>query len=616
MQYKMATQQNSLAANPVAELNNTDQKERRDHTRTCFTAILCQLVVIFAVYTVVVASACAGEKAELALAPVFSDRMVLQRGTLAPIWGRTTPGASVVVRIAEKDANTTADANGDWLIRLDTRPLAARSGYELKVTSGNNSIALHDVAVGDVWVASGQSNMYFPLDNSRPGVPFPNPTLQVDDFKQEITAANAPDIRWFDVKPVQPETPQPNLPGAQGCWQTVSPQTAAGMTAVGYYFARDLQQSLKVPIGILHSTYPGSKVQSWTRRAVWEADPILSQRVKGALEETGMQTAFRMWNGMIAPLIPYAITGVIWYQGETDADRDVPEGYAHRFQSMIRDWRAQWGQGDFPFLWVQLPGSGHPSQQLMPDGNLNWPVLRAEQAAALQLPRTGMAVTFDQGDPSNGHPPHKREIGRRLAQIALVKVYNQPGAGSGPVFAEQKREGNKLRLRFTDVGSGLVAADRVAGCRFVGTWGKGVLASLAAAKLVDVPDRVLTFGEVRGLLDKMQLPEPPPAGIDPIQVKALRKTLETDPVFADPKLPPIRKPAPGTPLALEGFAICGADGKWEWADAEIDGDCVVVSNPNINEPVAASYAWDNMPRGNLINREGLWAVPFRTDRKK
>jgi sialate O-acetylesterase len=209
--------------------------------------------------------------------------------------------------------------------------LAARSGYELKVTSDNNSIALQDVVIGDVWVASGQSNMYFPLDNNRPGVPFPNPTLQVDDFKQEITAANAADIRWFDVKPVQPETPQPNLPGAQGCWQTVSPQTAAGMTAVGYYFARDLQQSLKVPIGILHSTYPGSKVQSWTRRAVWEADPILSQRVKGALEETGMQTAFRMWNGMIAPLIPYAITGVIWYQGETDADRDVPEGYAHRF---------------------------------------------------------------------------------------------------------------------------------------------------------------------------------------------------------------------------------------------------------------------------------------------
>ncbi|MBP9912959.1 MAG: sialate O-acetylesterase [Opitutaceae bacterium] len=483
-------------------------------------------------------------RADVTLAPLFQDHAVLQCDKPLPVWGRATAGERVIATFQGQVISTTAGADGRWIVYFEPLPASVEPA-EL-VVSGKNTVLIKDVLVGEVWLASGQSNMEWPLAKSR-------------DAAKEIAAAHYPLIRQFDVVNTSTEAPAATVAGD---WQSCTPETAGRFSGVAYFFARDLHRKLGVPVGIINSTWGGTAIESWIDLATLKTTapwPAIDARWQQALAEfparaasypaeqaawrkaadeaaatktknlvpwphppVGPGTAYALgglFNGMIAPLQPYALRGAIWYQGESNWP--VANEYAGLFHAMIQAWRAQWNQGDFPFYFVQLPNYALPEDPT----HRSWVVLREAQASALALPNTGMAVTLDVGEAKNLHPLNKQEVGRRLALIAKNRVYNIPGDWSGPVLATVQREGQALRVRFTHTGGGLIAE---------------------------------------------------------------------------------RKP----PQTLE---LSGADRKFYPASGKILGDSLLVSAPEVPEPVAVRYAWTNAPEANLYNGAGLPAAPFRSD---
>jgi len=484
--------------------------------------------------------------AQVRLPALFADHMVLQQGKPAPVWGWAAPGEQVTVRLGDRQAAATADASGRWLAQLP--PLAAGGPHELTVQA-SNTITRHDVLVGEVWIASGQSNMEWPLRRAA-------------NADQEIAQADYPLIRCFTVtKAVAPE-PQAEC---QGEWVICSPDTADDFSAVGYFFVRELHQRLGVPVGLINSSWGGTPAESWTSRAALLADPELAYLVgnwdqamakytedcllpaaqvrdwlaRAEAARTAGQPlpqpppsawpddprrnpwlAGGLYNGMIAPLVPYALAGAIWYQGESNAGRAYQ--YRRLFPALIQDWRRAWGQGEFPFLFVQLanfmPARPEP-------GDSAWAELREAQLLTLALPTTGMAVIIDIGDAADIHPANKQDVGRRLALAAQALAYRQRVAYSGPIYRALTVEGDRLRLHFRHTGGKLVAR--------------------------------------------------------------------------------------GGPL--QGFAIAGEDRFFVWAQARIEGNTVVVWSPQVPRPVAVRYAWADNPVCNLYHQGGLPASPFRTD---
>ena len=490
------------------------------------------------------------------LASPFTSHMVLQRDMKVPVWGTAEAGEKITVEFAGQKISTKAGADGKW--RMDLKPLeASAEGWTFTVTGSHTAqpIKLDDVLVGEVWLASGQSNMDFSMSKK---VKF---FAGVKNEESEIAAANYPLIRMFTGTAAKAYTPQPRVGGE---WKVCSPETAPAFSAVGYFFARDLQQEIKVPVGIITEAFGASTAETWIRRETMAADPKLKpmlDRFDAAVEKfrtnpppvvaaprsedvsaTNAAPAGRrrgggpprdpvqdqhnatvLFNGMIAPIIPFAIRGVIWYQGESivDANKGGIELYPHVQATLIRDWRKLWGEGDFPFYIVQLAGQEAAS---------NSPLVREAQATVLSLPNTGMAVATDIGEAKNVHPHNKQDVGDRLSRIALANVYGRKIEFSGPVYESMKVEDNTIRIKFSHLGGGLVA--------------KG-----------------------------------------------------------------------GEPL--KWFVIAGADMKFVSADAKIDGDTVVVSSPEVTVPVAVRYAWVNFPDGcNLFNAAGLPAAQFRTDAPK
>ncbi|MGB9624270.1 MAG: sialate O-acetylesterase [Phycisphaerae bacterium] len=467
--------------------------------------------------------------AAVKLPAVIGDNMVLQRDMKVPIWGTADPGEKVTVTIGDQKAATTAGADGRWMVRLD--PLKAGGPFEMTV-AGNNKITLKDILVGEVWVCSGQSNMAMTVKAAA-------------NAHEEISAAKYPDIRLFTVARKVAATPQSDT---QGSWVRCSPETVGDFSAAAYYFGRHLYRELDVPIGLIHSSWGGTPAEAWTSRSTLEADPALKAIVdrwdeqianarragnaaenkrpaaRGAKPPADLAASpgrpSSLYNGMIQPLIPYAIRGAIWYQGEANAGRAYQ--YRKLFPAMIQDWRKAWGQGDFPFLFVQLanfqPTKPEPSDS-------TWAELREAQTMTLSLPKTGMAVIIDIGEAKDIHPKNKQDVGKRLALAALAIAYGKDVAYSGPMYDSMKIEGDRIRLTFKHVDGGLVAKD-----------GK-----------------------------------------------------------------------------LKGFAIAGADRKFVWAEAQIDGDTVVVHSDKVARPVAVRYAWADNPECNLYNKAGLPASPFRTD---
>jgi len=485
--------------------------------------------------------------AGITLPAVIGDHMVLQRDIPVPIWGWADAGEEVAVELAGQTVTTNVGADGAWRVAL--APLPAGGPHTMTIRSEDGSITVNDILVGEVWVCSGQSNMQMAV-------------RECNRAEQEIAQADDSQLRLFTVPRQTASKPQKDI--ESGEWTACTSKSVRNFSAVAYFFGRSLRQHVGVPVGLIHTSWGGTRIEAWTSLEALATEPMAGPildahaqtmaRVDRQLDR--YENAFAKWrreaaaayeagdpvpdppkmpadprasqhqpavlyNAMIAPLVPYGIRGAIWYQGESNAGRAYQYRALHPL--MIRDWRQHWGQGDFPFLFVQLANYQAPPEQPVDDA---WAELREAQLMTLALPNTGMAVIIDIGDADNIHPTNKQDVGDRLARIARASIYGQDVVYSGPLYRSMKVEGSKIRLSFDHVDGGLAS---------------------------------------RG----------------------------------------------GGPLT--GFAIAGEDRQFVWADAVIDGETVVVHSDKVAKPAAVRYAWAINPVCNLINKAGLPASPFRTD---
>ena len=434
-------------------------------------------VVLAAVFTLSVAS---GAWATVSTPSVFGDHMVLQQGKSLPVWGKADPGEKVAVTLNGKTETATACAAGRWMVKLP-KMKAGGGPYELKIQGADNTLTFTDVLVGEVWVGSGQSNMQWTVENSA-------------NSDHEIANANYPKIRLFDVKRTVATTPQDNC---EGSWVICTPESIPEFSAVLYFFGKELHQQLDgVPMGLVHTSWGGTPAESWTSRSMLESDPDLAGMVKHwdkllaqyPAAKTAYDTAMEEWkkgaeqakaagipepkkpdaprgpdhpwlasglyNAMIAPLVPYAIQGSIWYQGESNAGRAYQ--YRKLFPAMITDWRNAWGQGPFPFYFVQLANF----TDVLPDpAESEWAELREAQTMTLSLKNTGMATIIDIGEAKDIHPKNKQDVGKRLALNALAKDYGKKVVWSGPMYKSMKVKGDRVAVKFDHADGGLSARD-------------------------------------------------------------------------------------------------------------------------------------------------------------
>ena len=490
--------------------------------------------------------------AEVTLPHIIGSNMVLQRDMQVPIWGWASGDEEITITLSTEDegaeplfsTSVVADVEGNWRTKL--RAMSAGGPYTLKIT-GSNTLELTNVFFGEVWICSGQSNMEWPVRASR-------------DAEAETAAANYPSIRLFDV----PHRPSGLLQNdVEADWYETTPETIANFSAVGYYFGRKLYKNLDIPIGLINTTWGGTRIEPWTPPAGFASVPALEaiskeireadanyrqqlpqkmREIEAWIAETreALETDARLteipenrhplrhqarstglYNGMVYPLVPYAIRGAIWYQGESNLQDGML--YHEKMKALINGWREVWGQGDFPFYFVQLAPFNYGGWVGNP---LFLPQIWEAQAATLSVPNTGMAVTTDVGNLKDIHPRNKQEVGRRLALWALAKTYSREDVTySGPHYKSMAVEGNTIRLSFDFVGSGLMARDE---------------------------------------------------------------------------------------MPLTWFEITGEDKQFVEAKATIDGDTIVVSSDTVAKPVAVRFAWHQSAEPNLVNKEGLPALPFRT----
>lgn len=383
-------------------------------------------------------------KISLSLPALFSDNMVLQQQRQDPVWGKAEPGSEVLVSFKGKTFSTRTGTDGKWMLRLDK--YKAGGPYTMIIKSGDSTLALNNIMIGEVWVCSGQSNMEMPLE----GWPNGDGTyrFRIKDYQQEIANAQYPGIRLLQLIPDFQEKEQSDFKVEGKTWRECSPATIPTFSSTAYFFAREVYRQTGVPIGLIESSVGGTFAEHWSSDASLDK---LSD-FPSAMRQGGFG-AGSLFRGMIAPLIPYGIKGVIWYQGEFNSDRAYQ--YCSLFPEMIKGWRERWGQGDFPFYYVQLPINGE-------DHSLNvksiWAELREAQSKTLSLPNTAMAVTIDLPD-GDLHPANKQDFGYRLATIALAKEYGRKIEYMAPLYASYQKEGNSFRLFFTDMKKGLMAKD-------------------------------------------------------------------------------------------------------------------------------------------------------------
>ena len=492
--------------------------------------------------------------AELQLAHLFSDGMVLQREQPVPVWGWADPGVEVTVTFGGQELTTTVGEDGKFMVYLKDMQASA-DPQVLKVLSGGEEIEVRNVLVGEVWLCSGQSNMQWPVKNAK-------------DFGEEQPAAKYPNIRMFLVDLVTANEPQKDCTGS---WNVCSPENVGEFSATAYFFGREIHKELGVPVGLIRSCWGGTRIEAWSPMESLKQFPAVmqykEQQDKGAaafdeaVEVKRFEKQMQQWklqvqkaksnggkpprrpkqkinphqsqnypanlyNAMIHPLVPYGIRGTIWYQGEANADTvDGAVAYSGLLENMVTQWRKDWGI-DFPFYAVQLPN--FKSAVDAPVQDSGWAFIRESFLKfSREVANAGMAVGIDVGEADNIHPKNKQPIGYRLARQALVKTYGKDGVPGGPVYRSMKKDGNKIIIQFDNVGSGLVEQG-------------------------------------------------------------------------------------GNPLKT--FAIAGADRKFVAAPAAIVDDTVIVSSEQVPDPVAVRYAWSNNPEGcNLFNKEGFPASPFRTD---
>ncbi|NQV33483.1 MAG: exo-alpha-sialidase, partial [Phycisphaeraceae bacterium] len=421
-------------------------------------------------------------KESLWLPQVFGSHMVLQADAAIPVWGRAKSNAQVTVTLGNDSQRTMANERGEWQIRLKSRT-PSNNPEIMVVQSGDKQIAFTDVLIGEVWVCAGQSNMEWPLGQSTHG----NEELSAEAYSGLRLLSLPGGARGSSgsytsqhLARLTPET------FCDGKWAAASAESGRNFSAVAWYFGRTLQEELNVPVGLICPAVGGTPTEAWIPRAALEADPALKGLVAGNWldndrlgefcrtrgeknllqaiqagdmipeDDLGPNHSFKpgfMWSAGIAPLIPYAIRGAIWYQGESNAETPARvREHGHLLPLLITEWRTQWAQGDFPFLYVQLPALNRPE----------WPWFREGQRRLLsQLDNVGMAVTIDTGLPTNVHPPLKKPVGERLAQWALGTTYHQTSHATyrGPSVDDTDRDGHTITLSFKHVGAGLKSSD-------------------------------------------------------------------------------------------------------------------------------------------------------------
>ncbi|AWI09525.1 exo-alpha-sialidase [Ereboglobus luteus] len=488
----------------------------------------------------------------LTLAHPFSDHMVLQQGGPAPVWGTCAPKAAVTVEFAGHNVKTTADDSGRW--RADMPALeASAEPRTLRVISGPETLEIKDVLVGEVWICAGQSNMEWPLskearaDEELPRAANSQVRLMGLDFASKYVFAKS-----FSDKILERMTPEKFY---SGTWTRCEPGSAASFSAIGYYFARDLQAALGVPVGVINLAVGGSPAEAWVSRETLSADSRLGPMAAGnwleneALDpwcrQRGMENIgvalkagtfapnvegggpdhpFKpgfLWDSGIAPLLPLAMRGVLWHQGESNAlSAWRVAQHEQLFPLLVRDWRARWGRGDFSFFFCQLS-----SIEAGPYKSENWPQFRdSQRRMADEIPNAGMAVTSDVGARRDVHPRDKHTVGARLTRLALAQVYGQNILRGGPVPASMTTESDVLRVTFAQAGSRLRTSDG---------------------------------------------------------------------------------------SAPRAFEVAGADGKFHPAEAKLDRDSVLLSASAVPSPSQVRYAWTPYSEGNLINDESLPASTFK-----
>ena len=488
-------------------------------------------------------------RADVSLNNMFGDHMVLQQGIRNRVWGKAEPGEAVTVTLGAQTHSTQAGADGQWQVFLD--PVVAYGGPHTLTVKGKNTVAFNDVLIGEVWICAGQSNMQWSVDQCR-------------DADLERATAKFPTIRLINVPIKGAQEPQANFDGK---WQVCSPETVGPFSATGYYFGRQLQQTLGVPVGLIDNAWGGSAAEAWVKREKLAADerfkplearwaqleaafPAAKADYEKKMEEwkaatekakaegkpapnqpgnpegnmAGNARPGNIHAGMLAPSIGYGIRGAIWYQGESNASRALQ--YRSLFPFMIKSWRDEWGVGDFPFYWVQLADFTDEAKE---PGDSDWAELREAQTMTMKaLPNTGEAVIIDLGEGKDIHPLNKQDVSKRLARWALAETYKVPGIPChSPLYRSMEKEGGKI---------------------------------------------VLSFDHVTG-------------GWRPFDVNE--------------------------PL---GFTIAGEDRKFVRAKAQVlpDGR-IEVSSEAVAAPVAVRYGWANNPVCNMYSGAGLPLTPFRTD---
>lgn len=375
-------------------------------------------------------------RADVKPSALCSEGMVLQQKSKARIWGTAEKGEAVSVSFRGKTAETKADDKGDWIVAVETGD--AGGPFELTI-KGKNTIAYKNVLVGEVWICSGQSNMEANVGSY----------IKSDDMPYAAAAKPNPMLRTFNVKKNPQMTPQTETSGK---WIEADPKTVGSFSAVGYFFARNLQENLKVPVGIIHTSWGGTRIEAWMSETALAPFEKPNPNAKA-----GANTASNLYNGMIAPLLNYQVKGAIWYQGESNA------GNAYKYRAMhpamIENWRADFKNPDLAFYFVQLAPFGNTPKA---PGESNWAELREAQVMTLKLKGTGMAVITDFGSEYDIHPTPKRPAGDRLALAARAQTYGEKIVYSGPMYKSVKFEGNKAILTFDHVGGGLIGKEMVA----------------------------------------------------------------------------------------------------------------------------------------------------------
>lgn len=398
-------------------------------------------------------------RADVTLASLFSDHAVLQRDKPIPVWGRADPGEKVAVSFLDQTVHATAGPSGRWIVYLDPSP-ARSQGTELVVTA-KNLVTFRDVVVGEVWLCAGGAGMEQPLVV----------TAASPEATEILARADLPLIRQIKIE--RTSTSEPAEMVQTSGWKLSSPVTARAFSGVGYFFAREIYQKLGVPVGLVNSSAAHSPLETWLSAASISAAtaaqakaevPVInggqsSGQVGGPSAiagrgAPGASTAGAFFNGMINPLLPYGLRGVLWSHGESDIGR--AENYGVRFSALVAAWRSHFGQEDFPFYWVQLPAHRAFTDQ---PGNAV-ALLRHDQGLALELPYTGQAIALDLGGLEAGTLVGQGAIGQRLALLAKNRTYEITGDDSGPTFLSATSEGARMRVRFTHASSGLIAHDK------------------------------------------------------------------------------------------------------------------------------------------------------------